>query len=567
MDNSGIGQLDQLKRNLIDALGSNSPEDSFSIARKIRQLARQLKVKSSDPTFDNIVNNLASGSTESIKSAQSYFGLKVAAKKETMLGRFADRYLPKVAKPKNKLKDGSGTIEETDGDADETFGQPIGPTNESPGKTDSEESGADRYVRQASGGVIRREGPEHDKFLHDISGGIARKTGPEHDELLRQISGGTVRMAKTGAAQPEKTQKEKKPKEKLAVRMAKKYQDAVKKFRVAMKAAQLIAKLVPILLNPVTWAIIGGVIVLVILLGLGLSYFGAGSAGVGGSTQQQNANLINDNNVITKVLLLNGDEDIKAVMTNDFFNKLRRELTDYRAATTSSEKQTKIDEIINEIGLYLNDPTLEQGKKVISLCQEVLRYQGIPVIAGVRTKKPLDTIVGYNSALHGGEIINGKSAGYHSLYAVGNTRDVGSGGICDAVDLYSGEVGVAVYPFFDGNVVKVFDDHPGPNREEQKVVVIESGRYRAYLAHLRDVSKRAGDTVNIDESIGKTGKIGGSRPQVHLELLYKQNDGNYRCATTTDVDKIEAKQTSKPKGFFLWRTMANILNINLGSQV
>lgn len=329
----------------------------------------------------------------------------------------------------------------------------------------------------------------------------------------------------------------------------KKLQDQRKKLVDQFKkkfTKEALAALWKLLLPYMPWIILG----LVILIG-GIILFASmaqkAGSGAAGSTMHQEVDTAADADLLQKVMLATGDTETKTNLNNQIFPDIQKKLTSLKDNADSGNQQ-KIDDTLLKIDKYIssNDPTL--GKEIVSDVKDILTSLGTqaPTIT-VPTRTPLDKITDYNYYLHYGTPLRPEmptDGTGHATYM--NTGE----GKADAVDLYTAK-GSDIFPIFAGQIVDISDDGTG-----HKKIIIKNGLYKILYANFDPISGlKTGQNIDTKSSIGKVVDING-QSQIHLELSYQD-----KPIVTTELDKIDYKDSQRTWGEYLWQNMMKVLNL------
>ncbi len=326
-----------------------------------------------------------------------------------------------------------------------------------------------------------------------------------------------------------------------AVSQVKKYiKDVLKKITAKVAKAVIQRAAVFLLSNPYGWATLGAI--LLIILGLGLfGYFIGMNDGRTGITPVEASDPIADQDLINKVLMLTGNEEVRSVLSTELLTRIS-EYCQPLLNSANQDVKDKAQQVLNDVSAYYSNSNETTGRTVITRTKELLVLlgdRGIPRFTGP-TRVPVDPLIRLNTTLHGGSYSRREHVNFHGIYIYYDK------GTCDAVDLKSNQ-GSAVYPAFGGRVIRSTSD--GHNH---RFVVIENGDYRAVYAHI-DNAIPEGRDVTINDQIGTISSIG----HVHFQLEYKG-----LCVRTTESDVLDhSNNPNTVWGSYMWTRVKRILNL------
>lgn len=282
--------------------------------------------------------------------------------------------------------------------------------------------------------------------------------------------------------------------------------------------------------------------------------------GKGGKTPQIAAQPVKDRTWIDKTLLLTGDKEIQAALSDELFGKLKTELTDTKAKITDAETLASIDTVIAEIDTYMqgNPRDSAAGTKAITDLQAMMRqyYDKYPAFTNINIGYPFQpfTIAAYNSNPHTGTVWE-TDAKIKSHGTVTNLNE----GNCDATDIFpSDSLAVLVdnkkvqyfHPIFTGKVS--IQDNPAVG----KVISITSGDWTArYILS----SPLVTDGQNVMDVNTRLGTLVGKYLQ--LELIYKYGQTGETCVVANRMDRLLQPTSKVAPGEYTWNEIKKVIKL------
>lgn len=356
---------------------------------------------------------------------------------------------------------------------------------------------------------------------------------------------------------------------------AKTGQAAAKTGQMAAKAGKAIAsgfvKLWQAIVagGPVVWIIVGvGIILIIILFIVGLSYIGTIGKNVGasGGTALQQVNAKTDAgmlNSFAKQTGVIGASSEAAKRTSSEISTLMATATEDPAVKDNAELKNAAKVATDAAATLAATPTTANAT---ALTTAVINFYNllegeVPVWistpASGSTRMPVATITAetkFNTGLHGFSFLNTAQTDNHNVYI----RSEDDKEKCDAVDIGVAS-DTAVFPIFGGKVKDVSSD----GLDAKKVIITSTdGKYTALYAHIKNSVKvnnsttpptstdlKVGDDLNITESIG----IAASN-NIQIEIYYT-NGADNKCIVTNHADMIDHALTTKRHedwGGYLW---------------
>lgn len=354
--------------------------------------------------------------------------------------------------------------------------------------------------------------------------------------------------------------------------------------QVAKAAAQVAAKLATAALsNPY---VLGAVLIIIILIGLGIAAFALWPNRSIGSTVTQAADVINDRELIFKILALANDPEA-AQKLDGMLSGLETELTSIESvmqrqpyASWPADTKTKITEKIknirdlitkfrattvvsNERRTIANDIIKNLGE-LLDLFSPAPFYYITGPNNGTSYPVALADVKGYNNRPHGGTPLTPKIPGH-------GTFEQNNKGTADAVDILGIE-GTPVKAAFSGTIVEKFE-YFFPSKRLGRLTNFgwifkvrgadaEGKTFLAVYAHLQNpTSKGKGDTVSAGDPLGEMKNLEVSSTHLHFELFCNGH------AATTSREEYTDSQSSNPKyqvyGKYLFIKMLNVLKLPL----
>lgn len=332
-------------------------------------------------------------------------------------------------------------------------------------------------------------------------------------------------------------------------------------------ASQAVKKLAAsIAANPVTWAIVGvGLIIIIILFIVGLSYMGTinspGPSTSGGKPLiEVKPKDVADANALQKLLKLGGDKTIADQAVNEAASAMKKNLLDTKdldAVKNNIALTKQIDTALGSLAILEGSKSQESAKTFLTDLGGAynLMEGNIPTWATSvgPTRLPVaGTVTVFNNDLHGNSFLKTDAVPNHNVYIRGNTDQEK----CDAVDI-GVTAGEAIYPIFGGKVADVGTD--GDGSEGKKVIVTSNdGKYTALYAHIKTPTKNKGDVILTTEPLGiaKTNNI-------QIEVYYTDDTGN-NCLVTNHADMIDhalASRRHQDWGGYLWDRIKTTFNL------
>lgn len=306
-------------------------------------------------------------------------------------------------------------------------------------------------------------------------------------------------------------------------------QEAIKKAVKAIAKQFTKAALKALFSNPYTWIVIGAILLIFFAIVIPFSLLGQVGDKVSGTGKSwhQETNPTKDTTTIKQVLKLGGEQAIVSKNIEENLDKIKPAIIKAKEDAVSQNHARK-DEIVTKADITLTSIDLLQSEKtdknVSTFLDNIKSFVAlfenqIPLYpSNQRTRFPLDnpTMI-FNTDLHGGSYKRPEHVDNHGVYTA---HDEGS---CDAFDI-AAEPDKLVYPVFDGQVVERSSDGAGGEK-----VVIKSGDYEVLVAHLTEVGVKQGDTVTINDPLGRP-----TFNHIHIETIYQSI-----CLTTTTADLID----------------------------
>lgn len=281
--------------------------------------------------------------------------------------------------------------------------------------------------------------------------------------------------------------------------------------------------------NPYTWIVLGAIVLifLVIVIPLGLlGQVGKDVSGTGKSWSRP-TEPTKDATTIKQALKLGGEQVFISQNVEDGLDKVKSSVTKTKDEVINQNHPQK-NEIVAKADLTLTSIDLLQSEKTDKNVTNFLNnLKGFLLFfenqlpsypADRKTRFPVDnpTLI-FNTDLHGGSYQRPEHVDSHGVYTAYDE------GACDAFDI-AVNYDQIVYPVFGGQIVEKSSDGLGGEK-----VVIKDGDYEVLIAHLTEVGAKQGDTVSINDPLGKP--LGN---HIHIEAIHQTT-----CLTTTVSDLID----------------------------
>lgn len=310
--------------------------------------------------------------------------------------------------------------------------------------------------------------------------------------------------------------------------------------------------------GPTVWIIATlSIILIIILFVVGLSYMSTISSdkpSITGGTPPQPVKPIEDRELIETLLRLNGDKTVTEKITEEGAKKMTESIEIMKKDATAknlpnaSEIIKQADSALSSLTILQSNNTqenaqkfLDEAKTLFNLIEDVVLLY--PIDTTRRTRYPIERAnkaFVFNNDLHGFSFLHKEAVPSHNVYV----RDSEGGEHCDAVDVGT-EINETVYPIFGGTVENVSTD----GSDGQKIM-IRDGDYVALYAHLKNVTKKKGDPISIEESVGLA-----KNNNIQIEIVYKE-----ACLVTTHADMIDHASVNGAHdawGGYLWDRIVN----------
>ena len=325
--------------------------------------------------------------------------------------------------------------------------------------------------------------------------------------------------------------------------------------------------------GPVVWIICGvGLILIIILFVLGLSYMGTINKNVGasGGTALRQVNAKDDAGMLNNFAKQIGGTTATTEATKSAAADIATYMTSAKedpAVKGNTALETAAKTAADAAATLAASPTTENATALTTTLTTFynLLEGDIPVwpTALGSTRMPVTTITAdtkFNSSIHGFSFLNNAQTDNHNVYI----RSDDGKEMCDAVDI-GVPLDTPVFPIFGGNVKEVSSDGNGAS----KVIITSSdGKYTALYAHITNLVKtmpdgsshdlKAGDSLVVTEQIGTA-----ISNNIQIEVYYTDSTGN-SCLVTNHADMLDHALTAQRHadwGGYLWDRIVKTFNL------
>ena len=329
-----------------------------------------------------------------------------------------------------------------------------------------------------------------------------------------------------------------------------------------IKKAKAIFNTIKIALAAVStevWIIVGIILLAVILFAIFFGIFYSRRSAVpnpDGKSITIQADPVKDKDWIRKILMMSGDAEITKIVSEEFLNGLKNDLTTLKTQLAGNQDAlTKIDAILQEIenaksanGTNKKDIATKIKTDINALTDSLYVVSTFP--KAITTKLPLAVLSDTSSV----SFNNHPHTGTPGHPCTDNACNAPSGwpahtyiqyekNTCDAVDIKV------------GNDIDVFAAFGGKASIKDNSLWIEyadanKNKYTAVYAHINN-KVADGATVKAGDKIGTTGS-----GHLHFELAV-----NDKCIVLTPHETDQAINQQTPVGSLLWAKIAKTLNL------